>query len=1032
MTRVVRVAALRIAEVCALFACAVLSAHGATPLTGATALAVGPNHACVAMQGGGAQCWGFALTFLTLGRPTPGFAAGPVQSLPESLSHVAVGEMHSCAATTGGGVKCWGTGYYGALGTGGPQDSPVPVDVVSLPVGIAALTAGARHTCSVNLTGAARCWGDNQLGQLGIGASGNIVYAPASVSGLGSAVSAIDAGSYYTCAIAGGAAKCFGGNFFGQLGDGTNQDRTAPVQVAGLTAGVTRISAGGGHACAIVAGAVKCWGYNGDGQLGDGTFADRNAPVDVVTLGSGIVAVSAGFTHTCALRQDGVVLCWGSNQFGQLGDGTLNNRVVPAPVIALGGPAVAVAAGQGMTCALRADGAVRCFGSNDNNRLGIASQPIRATPRAVAAPDWAQLDAGAAHTCGVSGTGAALCFGDNMSSQLGTGTPISRALPAPVAILDSGVLEVVAGNLHSCARTAGGAAWCWGQNFSGQLGDDLGARQIPGPVPGLASGVADIDVGYHHSCAVTDAGGALCWGSNSYGQLGDGTFVQRSNPAPVSGLPATVAAIATGENHSCALRTTGGVKCWGFNSDGQLGDGSSANRNLPVDVVGLTAGATSVAAGARHSCAVTAIAGVRCWGSNGSGQLGDGSTVTKVVPVAVPGLPAAAIAVAAGESHSCALLADGSVHCWGNNGSGQIGPNAAQSSQTAVPVPIGAPAVSITAGYAHSCARLADGGAVCWGSSFSGQLGNGDAQLSALPRDVLVGDFTTATALATTPSPSDADDLVTLSVVVSNADVAPEGFVEFFDGGAPICGGVQLTFGRGTCVANLTPGTHTLTARYIATFGLLPSQASIQHVVNPIAGQTCAGFDDLDAVHPLCPSVDWVRNRNVTLGCTGFQYCGADLVNRLSMAAFMNRVGRALSPGVEAASAVSVLVASGFHQCLTALPDADHPRRVLVDVMVTGTPSGGAGDVELRAIASRQFQFLALGAAAVGTAVAGRSMALTATATFDVPAGANDLQFGLHLAPKVGLSSYSLDGGCATRAIILNRNATHGPYDPQP
>jgi alpha-tubulin suppressor-like RCC1 family protein len=846
-------------------------------------------------------------------------------------------------------------------------------------------------------------------------------------------VTAIDAGNHFTCAISAGAAKCFGHNFSGQLGDGTHQDRVAPTQVAGLTAGVTRISAGNAHACAVVGGGAKCWGNNFDGQLGDGTFAERTTPVNVVSLNSDVVAVSAGFNHSCALRQDGAVLCWGSNQFGQLGDETLTNRIVPSPVVGLGGPAVAVAAGSNTTCVLRGDGDVRCFGANDSNRLGIAAQLIRAVPRLVAGPSWASVDAGSTHTCGVSSAGAALCFGDNSQMQLGTGTPISRPLPAAVATLETGVVEVSAGWRHSCARTSVGAAVCWGQNLYGQLGDLTGPRPVPGPVPGLSSGVTDIDVGGDHSCAVTATGAALCWGANASGQLGDGTFVQRANPAPVEGLLSTVASIVSGQDHSCALRTTGGVKCWGSNAGGQLGNGGVAvTSNLPVDVVGLTSGATALAAGRFHSCAVTATGAVRCWGSNGAGQLGDGSTVTRPIPVAVAGLPATAVAVAAGDDHSCAVLANGSVHCWGASHLGQIGPNALQNSPTAVAVPIGAPAVSITAGSTHSCARLAGGGAACWGSTFHGQLGTGDAQLSPLPLDVLTGDFTTTTSLASTPNPSDGDDLVTLGVVVENADVTPEGFVRVFDGETPICA-EYLAFGRARCLLHLTQGVHTLAASYVSTSGLLASEGSIQHLVNPVPGQTCAGFDDLDASHPMCPSVDWVRNRNVTLGCSAFHYCGAEVVNRLSMAAFMNRAGSVLSPAVDVASSQSVTVYAGFHQCMTpVLPAADHPRHVLVDVMITGMPIGGAGDVELRAVAERQFLFAAFGASSRGTAVAGQAMTLTASAAFDVPPDVGDFQFGLQASQPPGGLSYSLDGGCATRIVILNRNDTHAPYDAYP
>ena len=358
--------------------------------------------------------------------------------------------------------------------------------------------------------------------------------------------------------------------------------------------------------------------------------------------------------------------------------------------VALSTPAYQVATSTTHSCALTAAGAAKCWGLNASGEVGDGTNLPRLTPVSVLGltSNVVAISASSIHTCALTSAGGVKCWGNNSFGQIGDGTTVFRTSPVDVVGLSSGVVQVSAGLFSTCALTNSGGVKCWGGNATGSLGDGTTqGRVIPVDVVGLASGVIAISSGDQRTCALTISGGVMCWGWNIYGQIGDGTTVDRLAPVDVVGLSSGVTAISAGAYHTCVITNTGGVKCWGTNDQGELGDGTTISRLAPVDVVGLSSGAGSLAElEERMTCAVTRAGGVKCWGLNNTGQVGDGTTQNRLIPVDVVGLGSGVVKVSAGPHHSCALTSTGGVKCWGQNVFGTLGDGTTQSHLTPVDV----------------------------------------------------------------------------------------------------------------------------------------------------------------------------------------------------------------------------------------------------------------------------------------------------------------------------------------------------------
>lgn len=364
----------------------------------------------------------------------------------------------------------------------------------------------------------------------------------------------------------------------------------ATIQVATGTS-ATRlnfVATGYYHSCALNGNRQAfCWGSNNEGQLGNGTLTGTTLPLQV--LNRRFKFLSGGANHTCGVTASGVAFCWGDNSFGQLGNG--NTTDANAPVRVSGGLTfVSLALGENHSCGLTTEGQAYCWGANARGQLGNGgTQPSNQPVAVQGGLTFVTLIAGYEHTCGLVADGRAYCWGKNSNGQLGDGTQSTRRQPVPVAggltFLTSSWTSLEAGQHHTCGVTTSNQVYCWGDNWHNQVGvgGTRGSVLTPTLVPGVPAS-QQIATGGDHSCAVTLSGEAWCWGDNGRGQLGGGPGEEYNAPVAVEdGRQFTM--LSLGWDHSCGVTAAGKAYCWGFNAQGQLGLGITANRRRPQEVL---------------------------------------------------------------------------------------------------------------------------------------------------------------------------------------------------------------------------------------------------------------------------------------------------------------------------------------------------------------------------------------------------------------------------------------------------------------
>ena len=355
--------------------------------------------------------------------------------------------------------------------------------------------------------------------------------------------------------------------------------------------------------------------------------------------------VDAGAAHTCAVRSDGRLFCWGRGDHGELGNGAGDDHAHPVEVAGGRTDWAVVSAGTFHTCARRRTGQLYCWGMDDWGQLGDGgTSTSQSSPVEVVGgrTDWAGVAAGGGTTCAVRRSGRLFCWGDDSAAQLGDGGT-NTSQPGPVEVVGGRTdwASVTVGDGHTCARRTTSRLFCWGRDDHGQAGDDGGldpARGTPVQVAGSRTDWTKVSAGTAHTCARRADGRLFCWGFGIYGQRADGTRVSdRAAPVQVVGARTDWASVAAGSQHTCARRSTGRIFCAGYDGAGQLGDGGEqTDRAVPVQVTGARTDWAVVTAGGSHTCALRVSGRLFCWGANAYGQLGDGgSAFSQPTPVEV-------------------------------------------------------------------------------------------------------------------------------------------------------------------------------------------------------------------------------------------------------------------------------------------------------------------------------------------------------------------------------------------------------------
>lgn len=691
----------------------------------AVSISTGQYHSCALLVDNQIYCWGKSDRG-QLGDALAAKSTVPVKvsGMPPEIVAITSGFDYNCVLTRVGSVWCWGYNGYGQLGLGHTTSTTIPQQVIGLSSGVTSVSASmGGHTCAIQGLDTF-CWGFGFYGQLGLGNKWFSPTVPTRVPGLSAPLRTISTGWLHTCGVTvAGGVLCWGNNDYELMGpDVADRISEIPVAHPALATDVKSVMAYSRETCVqLTTGVFKCFGYNHSGHLGLSHNSNVTTPTEISALGATSAQLTMGQSHSCAVTRTGRVMCWGSNAASQLGVPNGYGSYTPIPTV---DPL------KTQTCT-----DITLTPSTDGSKNPTVSGVISLTPATL--PEFKV------------GQPATYNFAALYKDSLNPTPNMADVTWSGVGTLPAGLtLDSATGVLSGTPTEKGVVSYTVKATYKGS---NSGQQTYQVVVQEGSNKFKQIDSSnsYGMACGVKTNGSVHCW------HVSDTYMTRAAVPAPetstaVSGLTSGVAAVTVGADYICALMDSGGVKCLGANDSGQLGNGNNIAQQSPVDVVGLSSGVKSISAGHRQTCAVLTSGSVKCWGSDEYGAAGLGvdalgHAIGSNIPVTVAGLETGVKALDASYTRTCALMTSGGVKCWGNGWRG--GPDANGYSTlawTTTPQDIVgiSNAVEITTtDFYTGCALTATGGVKCWGlrgyTGTSEILGFSSSEADESPRDVI-------------------------------------------------------------------------------------------------------------------------------------------------------------------------------------------------------------------------------------------------------------------------------------------------------